>query len=125
MRPARRDRYDPDMDRAKWRNPRHHPFGGVTRSITDPTSNRYFLPARHFVKGGTAAASGFSRRWESVDGANAAAALHDSLWHRRAFRRHRQHLGQVEGPFSQARRIPNGGISVFLNPSSPTRIVHG
>jgi hypothetical protein len=90
------------------------PFGGVDQVNYDPTSNRYFLPARHFVKGGTAAASGFSPQMGVVDGTTrqllfmipvgtgAHSVAIDSA------------LGQVDVPFQGgAAGFPNGGISVF------------
>ncbi|MDT5064043.1 MAG: hypothetical protein QOK02_198, partial [Mycobacterium sp.] len=43
------------MDRASGAIRATVPFGGVDQVNYDPASNRYFLPARHFVKGGTAA----------------------------------------------------------------------
>ena len=48
------------MDRASGAIRATVPFGGVDQVNYDPPSNRYFLPARHFVRGGTAAASGFN-----------------------------------------------------------------
>lgn len=90
------------------------PFGGVDQVNYDPTSNRYFLPARHFVKGGTAAASGFDPQMGVVDGTTrqllfmipvgtgAHSVAIDSA------------LGQVDVPFQAgAAGFPNGGISVF------------
>jgi hypothetical protein len=90
------------------------PFGGVDQVNFDPTSNRYFLPARHFVKGGTAAASGFDPQMGVVDGTTrqllfmipvgkgAHSVAIDST------------LGQVDVPFQAgAAGFPNGGISVF------------
>jgi hypothetical protein len=90
------------------------PFGGVDQVDYDPTSNRYFLPARHFVKGGTAAASGFDPQMGVVDGTTrqllfmipvgtgAHSVAIDSA------------LGQVDVPFQAgAAGFPNGGISVF------------
>jgi hypothetical protein len=90
------------------------PFGGVDQVNYDPASNRYFLPARHFVKGGTAAASGFDPQMGVVDGttrqllftvpvgAGAHSVAIDSA------------LGQVDVPFQPgAAGFPNGGISVF------------
>ncbi|MCW2735265.1 MAG: hypothetical protein JWR13_6081 [Mycobacterium sp.] len=90
------------------------PFGGVDQVDYDPNSNRYFLPARHFVKGGTAAASGFDPQMGVVDGTTrqllfmipvgtgAHSVAVDSA------------LGQVDVPFQAgAAGFPNGGISVF------------
>src|SRR3954471_8563352 len=90
------------------------PFGGVDQVNYDPPSNRYFLPARHFVKGGTAAASGFNPQMGVVDGTTrqllfmipvgtgAHSVAIDST------------LGQVDVPFQAgAAGFPNGGISVF------------
>ncbi|HTH59623.1 MAG TPA: hypothetical protein VL689_05655 [Paraburkholderia sp.] len=44
------------------------PFGGVDQVAYDPASDRYFLPARHWVASGTAAASGFTPVMGVVDG---------------------------------------------------------
>jgi hypothetical protein len=90
------------------------PFGGVDQVDYDPNSNRYFLPARHFVKGGTAAASGFDPQMGVIDGTTrqllfmipvgtgAHSVAVDSA------------LGQVDVPFQAgAAGFPNGGISVF------------
>ncbi len=102
------------MDRASGAIQATVPFGGVDQVNYDPTSNRYFLPARHFVKGGTAAASGFNPQMGVVDGttrqllfmipvgAGAHSVAIDST------------LGQVDVPFQAgAAGFPNGGISVF------------
>jgi DNA-binding beta-propeller fold protein YncE len=80
----------------------------------DPASNRYFLPARHYVTNGTAAASGFSPQMGVIDGASrqllfkipvgtgAHSVAIDSM------------RGQVYVPFQPgAAGFPNGGISVF------------
>jgi hypothetical protein len=102
------------MDRASGAIRATVPFGGVDQVNYDPTSNRYFLPARHFVKGGTAAAKGFDPQMGVVDGTTrqllftvpvgtgAHSVAIDST------------LGQVEVPFQAgAAGFPNGGISVF------------
>ncbi|WP_025597196.1 hypothetical protein [Burkholderia sp. WSM2230] len=90
------------------------PFGGVDQVGYDPVSNRYFLPARHYVTSGTAAASGFSPQMAVIDGASrqllfkipvgtgAHSVAIDST------------LGQVYVPFQAgAAGFPNGGISMF------------
>ena len=91
------------------------PFGGVDQVTYDSASNRYFLPARHYVSSGTAAASGFSPQMGVIDGttrqllykvaigAGAHSVAVDST------------LGQVYVPFqpSTSSQFPNGGISVF------------
>lgn len=90
------------------------PFGGVDQVNYDPASNRYFLPARHYVSGGTAAASGFDPQMGIIDGASrqliftipvgtgAHSVAIDST------------LGQVYVPFQAGSGgFPNGGISVF------------
>ena len=102
------------MDRASGAIQATVPFGGVDQVNYDPTSNRYFLPARHYVTGGTAASSGFSSQMGVVDGATrkllftvpVGAGAHsvaiDST------------LGQVYVPFQAGTgAFPNGGISVF------------
>jgi hypothetical protein len=102
------------MDRASGAIHATVPFGGVDQVDYDPTSNRYFLPARHFVKDGTAAASGFDPQMGVVDGTTrqllfmipvgtgAHSVAIDST------------LGQVDVPFQAgAAGFPNGGISVF------------
>ena len=45
------------------------PFGGVDQVAYDPVSNRYFLPARHYVTSGTAASSGYTPEMGVIDGA--------------------------------------------------------
>ncbi|HEX7935474.1 MAG TPA: hypothetical protein VF573_20700 [Paraburkholderia sp.] len=90
------------------------PFGGVDQVDYDPASNRYFLPARHYVSSGTAAASGFTPTMGVIDGASrqllfkvpvgtgAHSVAVDSTH------------GQVYVPFQGgASGFPNGGISVF------------
>lgn len=91
------------------------PFGGVDQVTYDPTSNRYFLPARHYVTSGTAAASGYSPQMGVIDGTTrqllykipvgtgAHSVAVDSA------------LGQVYVPFQPgtASQFANGGISVF------------
>ena len=102
------------MDRASGAVQATVPFGGVDQVNYDPTSNRYFLPARHFVTGGTAAAKGFTPQMGVVDGTTrqllftipvgtgAHSVAIDST------------LGQVDVPFQAgAAGFPNGGISVF------------
>ncbi|HYS65571.1 MAG TPA: hypothetical protein VEN30_17430 [Paraburkholderia sp.] len=90
------------------------PFGGVDQVNYDPATNRYFLPARHYVTTGTAAASGFSPQMGVIDGTTrqllfkvpvgtgAHSVAIDST------------LGQVYVPFQPGQSaFPNGGISVF------------
>jgi hypothetical protein len=90
------------------------PFGGVDQVGYDPASNRYFLPARHYVTSGIAAASGFSPQMGVIDGSSrqllfkipvgtgAHSVAIDST------------LGQVYVPYQPgAAGFPNGGISVF------------
>jgi hypothetical protein len=102
------------MDRSSGAIRATVPFGGVDQVSYDPASNRYFLPARHFVKGGTAAASGFDPQMGIVDGTTrqllftipvgtgAHSVAIDST------------LGQVDVPFAPgAAGFPDGGISVF------------
>ncbi|WP_207004082.1 YncE family protein [Trinickia mobilis] len=102
------------MDRATGAIHITLPFGGVDQVNYDPASNRYFLPARHYVTGGTAASSGFDPQMGVVDGASrqllfmipvgtgAHSVAIDSA------------LGQVYVPFQAgAGQFPNGGISVF------------
>ncbi|REG51851.1 hypothetical protein B0G80_8361 [Paraburkholderia sp. BL6669N2] len=102
------------LDRASGAIQASLPFGGVDQVNYDPTSNRYFLPARHYVTSGIAAASGFSPQMGVIDGASrqllfkvpvgtgAHSVAIDSA------------LGQVYVPFQPgAAGFPNGGISVF------------
>ncbi|SAK67871.1 hypothetical protein AWB75_03288 [Caballeronia catudaia] len=91
------------------------PFGGVDQLTYDSASNRYFLPARHYVSSGTAAASGFSPQMAVIDGttrqllykvaigAGAHSVAVDGA------------LGQVYVPFQpgSSTQFANGGISVF------------
>jgi hypothetical protein len=102
------------LDRASGAIQASLPFGGVDQVNYDPASNRYFLPARHYVTNGIAAASGFSPQMGVIDGASrqllfkipvgtgAHSVAIDSM------------LGQVYVPFQPgAAGFPNGGISVF------------
>jgi hypothetical protein len=90
------------------------PFGGVDQIAYDKTSNRYFLPARHWVAGGTAAASGFTPEMAIVDG-NSRAIITEVAVGTGA------HSVAIDGPSGQvyvpfqagAGAFPNGGISVF------------
>jgi hypothetical protein len=90
------------------------PFGGTDQVSYDSLSNRYFLPARHYVTGGVAAASGFNPQMGVIDGTSrqllfmipvgtgAHSVAIDST------------LKQVYVPFQPgATAYPNGGISVF------------
>lgn len=56
---ARAARFGPACHLAVW-----------TRVGYDPASNRYFLPARHYVSSGIAAESGFSPQMAVIDGAS-------------------------------------------------------
>jgi hypothetical protein len=90
------------------------PFGGVDQIAYDPTSNRYFLPARHWTANGVAADSGFTPEMAVIDGTSrsilneipvgtgAHSVAIDSA------------SGQVYVPFQPgSTAFPNGGISVF------------
>ena len=91
------------------------PFGGTDQVVYDPASNRYFLPARHYVANGTAASSGFTPQMGVIDGATrqllykvpVGAGAHSVAVD--------SGLGEVYVPFqaSTSTAFPNGGISVF------------
>jgi len=90
------------------------PFGGTDQVTYDPASNRYFLPARHYVTSGTAASSGFSPQMGVIDGATrkllftvaTGTGVHSVAVD--------SNLGQVYVPYQPgAAAFPNGGISVF------------
>ncbi|SAK93068.1 hypothetical protein AWB78_05078 [Caballeronia calidae] len=91
------------------------PFGGTDQLTYDPGSNRYFLPARHYVASGTAASSGFSPQMGVIDGATrqllykvpVGAGAHSVAVD--------SGLGQVYVPFQPgtSTQFANGGISVF------------
>ena len=90
------------------------PFGGVDQIAYDKTSNRYFLPARHWVTGGTAAASGFTPQMAVVDGTRRTIVAQIAVGTG-------AHSVAVDGPSGQvyvpfqagSAAFPNGGISVF------------
>jgi hypothetical protein len=91
------------------------PFGGTDQVTYDPGSNRYFLPARHYVTSGIAASSGFSPQMGVIDGATrqllykvpVGAGAHSVAVD--------SGLGQVYVPFQPGTStdFANGGISVF------------
>ncbi|WP_321795140.1 hypothetical protein [Caballeronia sp. J97] len=91
------------------------PFGGTDQVTYDPGSNRYFLPARHYVASGTAASSGFSPQMGVIDGATrqllykvpVGAGAHSVAVD--------SGLGQVYVPFQPGTSagFASGGISVF------------
>jgi hypothetical protein len=90
------------------------PFGGVDQIAYDKTSNRYFLPARHWVANGTAAASGFTPEMAIVDGTSRSIITEVAVGTG-------AHSVAVDGPSGQvyvpfqagSGAFPNGGISVF------------
>jgi len=90
------------------------PFGGVDQVAYDATSNRYFLPARHYVTTGTAAASGFTPEMGVIDGASRRLLFQVPVGtgaHSVAVDGARQ---LVYVPYQAgAAGFPNGGISVF------------
>ncbi len=90
------------------------PFGGVDQVGYDPASNRYFLPARHYVTSGTAAASGFSPQMGVIDGASRQLLFKIPVGTGAHSVAIDSSLGQVYVPFQPgAAGFPNGGISVF------------
>ncbi len=102
------------MDRASGAIHATLPFGGVDQVNYDPTSNRYFLPARHFVTGGTAAASGFNPQMGVVDGTSRQLLLAIPVGTGAHSVAIDSTLGQVYVPFQGgAAGFPTGGISVF------------
>ncbi|CAB3764579.1 hypothetical protein [Paraburkholderia solisilvae] len=90
------------------------PFGGVDQITYDPTSNRYFLPARHWTANGIAAASGFTPQMAVVDGTSRSIVAQIAVGTG-------AHSVAVDGPSGQvyvpfqagSGAFPNGGISVF------------
>ncbi|MGH8778386.1 hypothetical protein [Paraburkholderia sp.] len=90
------------------------PFGGTDQVAYDPTSNRYFLPARHYVTGGTAAASGFNPQMGVVDGSTRKLLFMVAVGTGAHSVAIDSSLGQVYVPFQAGSgAFPNGGISVF------------
>jgi hypothetical protein len=90
------------------------PFGGVDQIAYDPTSNRYFLPARHWTANGIAAASGFTPQMAVIDGTSRTIVAQIAVGTG-------AHSVAVDGPSGQvyvpfqagSGAFPNGGISVF------------
>ncbi|MEM5383718.1 hypothetical protein VSR68_08950 [Paraburkholderia phymatum] len=90
------------------------PFGGVDQVTYDPASNRYFLPARHYVTSGTAASSGFSPQMGVIDGATRKLLFTVAVGTGAHSVAVDSSLGQVYVPYQPgAAAFPNGGISVF------------
>ncbi|WP_343655530.1 hypothetical protein [Paraburkholderia caribensis] len=90
------------------------PFGGTDQVAYDPGSNRYFLPARHWVTSGTAAASGFTPQMGVIDGATRKLLYTVAVGTGAHSVAIDSGLGQVYVPFQPgAAAFPNGGISVF------------
>ncbi|MEM5343697.1 YncE family protein [Paraburkholderia azotifigens] len=90
------------------------PFGGTDQVAYDPASNRYFLPARHWVASGTAAASGFTPQMGVIDGATRKLLYTVAVGTGAHSVAIDSGLGQVYVPFQAGSgAFPNGGISVF------------
>ncbi len=90
------------------------PFGGTDQVAYDPVSNRYFLPARHWVTSGTAAASGFTPQMGVIDGTTRKLLYTVAVGTGAHSVAIDSGLGQVYVPFQAgAGAFPNGGISVF------------
>ena len=90
------------------------PFGGVDQIAYDKTSNRYFLPARHWVTSGTAAASGFTPEMAVVDGSSRTIIAQIAVGTGAHSVAIDGPSGQVYVPFQAGSgAFPNGGISVF------------
>lgn len=90
------------------------PFGGVDQVAYDPQSNRYFLPARHWVTSGTAAASGYTPVMGVIDGSSRQLLFKIPVGtgaHSVAIDSARQQVYVPYQPGESA--FPNGGISVF------------
>jgi hypothetical protein len=89
-------------------------FGGVDQVEYDPLSNRYFLPARHYVSSGTAASSGFTPMMGVIDGKTRQLLFKVPVGtgaHSVAIDSTRQ---RVYVPYQPgATFFPNAGISVF------------
>ncbi|SAL84962.1 hypothetical protein AWB74_07120 [Caballeronia arvi] len=91
------------------------PFGGVDQVTYDSASNRYFLPARHYVSSGTAAASGFTPQMGVIDGTTRQLLYKVSIGAGAHSVAVDGTLGQVYVPFQpgSSTQFANGGISVF------------
>ena len=90
------------------------PFGGVDQVAYDPASNRYFLPARHYVASGTAAASGFTPTMGVIDGATRKLIYTVAVGTGAHSVGIDSSLGEVFVPYQPgSAAFPNGGISVF------------
>lgn len=90
------------------------PFGGVDQVAYDGASNRYFLPARHYVTSGTAASSGFTPEMGVIDGASRKLLYTVAVGTGAHSVAIDSNLGQVYVPYQPgAAAFPNGGISVF------------
>jgi hypothetical protein len=91
------------------------PFGGTDQVTYDPGSNRYFLPARHYVSSGTAAASGFSPQMGVIDGTTRQLLYKVPVGTGAHSVAVDSGLGQVYVPFQPGTStdFQNGGISVF------------
>jgi len=90
------------------------PFGGVDQVAYDPASDRYFLPARHYVSSGTAAASGYSPQMAVISGNSRQLLFQVAVGTGAHSVAIDSTLGQVYVPYQPgAAGFPNGGISVF------------
>ena len=90
------------------------PFGGTDQVAYDPTSNRYFLPARHWVTSSTAATSGFTPQMGVIDGATRKLLYTVAVGTGAHSVAVDSDLGQVYVPFQAGvAAFPNGGVSVF------------
>lgn len=90
------------------------PFGGTDQVTYDPKSNRYFLPARHYVSSGIAAASGFNPEMGVIDGTTRKLLFMVAVGTGAHSVAVDSNLGQVYVPYQPgAAAFPNGGISVF------------
>jgi hypothetical protein len=90
------------------------PFGGVDQIAYDVTSNRYFLPARHWTANGIAAASGFTPQMAVIDGTSRSIVAQVPVGTGAHSVAVDGPSGQVYVPFQAGTgAFPNGGISVF------------
>jgi hypothetical protein len=102
------------LDRTNGTQLAQLPFGGVDQIAYDATSNRYFLPARHWTANGIAAASGFTPQMAVIDGTSRTIVAQIPVGTG-------AHSVAVDGPSGQvyvpfqagSGNFPNGGISVF------------